>query len=299
MHFSHRVHMRDGASCEACHANVLADNGRTTTMLTGGERSNTTPHTHLPTMDQCMACHANGGAPAPKDPAQTTDAVTGASPGDWKSTDRRVSTTCSTCHLVDRDGLLQTTFDSGTLAPTGRWRDDDHRFDFASHHGATAAADPRYCESCHTPSSCDACHNAVVRPMALHPAGYDLTHGIDASLDPDSCSSCHTSQDFCVACHEQTLVGEVHQRPLGLDYHPEGFVDEPGSASFHGDEASRNIQACVSCHHESTCVRCHAAINPHPIDFSDRCGAMLERNANACTHCHGQDAKTRLQGRCR
>jgi hypothetical protein len=60
--------------------------------------------------------------------------------------------------------------------------------------------------------------------------------------------------------------------------------------------------ACVSCHQEQDCVRCHSAgapdslrANPHPVGF--RCGTLLRSNPRSCMKCH-QDQGA-LEAACR
>lgn len=226
----------------------------------------------LPLMAECLSCHDDGAED------------------------------CTTCHLSDRDGRLITELPSGSLVPKGRFRPDDHRLDFNTRHATASRADSAACTSCHSEDWCLDCHNNTVKPIAMHPPNYALTHAFDAQTQGGDCTgSCHVAQDFCVSCHERTGVGEFDRPPSGNRLHPEGFVSDVSSPNFHGPAAQRNIVACVSCHQENNCVRCHSAINPHPAGYTGICGAQLSRNETACITCHGgSDASLeRLRALCR
>lgn len=222
----------------------------------------------LPSMQRCEDCHGEQG----------------------------IELGCAGCHLADASGKLETSFDSGTLVPTDRSTGGDHRFDFVAQHSLDAKVDGALCETCHTPASCERCHDGVIRPQEIHPPNYTLMHGMDSLAGETECSTCHQQQEFCVECHEETRVGEVATPPVGGRLHPQGFVEDPSSEVFHGEEARRSIDACVSCHSEATCVRCHAVIDPHPADFLDRCGEMLKQNKTACAKCHSDVSA--LRGPC-
>lgn len=265
LNFSHARHAQADVACTECHGDMRG--------------IDLASRAQLPTMADCIDCHLERNVAGQSDHIGPED--------------------CATCHPAGRDGRLLTRFDSGILAPTGRFRADDHRPDtFAREtHAALAAVDPDACSTCHCEEQCLDCHNGVMKSLALHPPGYAQSHGLDATRRPDECTSCHTVSDFCVGCHEQLGLGDFQRPPLGARFHPEGFVDDPGSAWFHGPQAQRNLVSCTSCHQEETCTPCHAGINPHPPGFDRRCAAMLERNASSCAKCHFDvDA---LRGICR
>ena len=236
-----------------------------------GEMSTDSPTSNatLPSMQRCIGCHEEQGAATQE---------------------------CAGCHLSDASGRLQTSFGSGELVPTESASGGDHRFDFVRDHSLAAKVDGEVCETCHQPASCERCHDGVLRPQEIHPPNYTLMHGMDSLSGETDCSTCHMEQDFCVECHEGTRVGETLRPPPGASLHPPGFVEDPSSESFHGEEARRSIEACVSCHSEATCIGCHSVIEPHGGDFLDRCGEMLKQNQTACAKCH-QDVAA-LRGPC-
>lgn len=272
--FSHAQHTEQaGIDCATCHGDFSSVQLAT--------------RYNLPTMDLCLDCHTG------RDDSPSDD--------------------CATCHLTTGgpgSGRLETRLPTGILIPTGRFRADDHRFDFLETHRNTAQADVPYCYSCHTEAECEDCHNGVLKPFSIHPPGYVQTHGIDAYMDQNDCASCHTTQDFCLGCHQQVgiMMGgptgdSLTGRPAGLltgQFHPPGWVralgGEPdtGLQSEHGKAAQRNIVACASCHTENDCIACHSTqpvrstvpVSPHPPDWLDRCGAAVNRNMTACLKCH-------------
>src|SRR5690606_19228098 len=111
----------------------------------------------------------------------------------------------------------------GVLIPTGRFRDDDHRFDYLERHRNTSQADSQYCLNCHTESYCEDCHNGVEKPLAIHPPNYTQIHAIEAYSDEQECYACHTRTDFCMGCHNQVglTLAEAGAPTSGFAYHPE------------------------------------------------------------------------------
>ena len=167
--------------------------------------------------------------------------------------------------------------------------------DFGAGHGRQAAAAPDTCASCHAESACSACHDGVVRPLEIHPADYLSTHAAPARRNDPDCTKCHRLATFCVTCHTQAGVTDRPGRYefAGRAFHPAGWVDYLGGPSDHGTEARRNLRACVGCHEEDTCVRCHSTdatatlrASPHPPGFDRHCGRALDANARGCAKCH-------------
>lgn len=165
-------------------------------------------------------------------------------------------------------------------------------------HGAAARASDAACMGCHQERQCVDCHNGPLRPSALHPPGYLAYHAIEARQDAQSCSACHSPQTFCQDCHKLARLGTRRaSRPApGVRVHPESWLGAtPGPQ--HSVEARRNLMACVSCHTEDDCVRCHTNINPHPSGYQANCAAALRRNPRPCLRCHTDTQ--RLQQMCR
>jgi hypothetical protein len=272
MKFSHRAHAVRNIRCGACHGDV-----RSMQLATRDS---------MPRMRTCLVCHNL--------PAESR--------GD-------ASAQCSTCHLVQPGGRLQTHLPTGVLLPP-RWLGRaDHGADFAQHHQRAAADNSRLCASCHSDDDCAHCHDGRVRPRNIHPNDYLSMHPIAARHNSPRCSSCHNQQSFCLACHQRvgvTMSGpEYNRRGQGrLHPPPEVFTTGPRSSRHHGSEAQRNLGACVSCHTERDCASCHATgrggglgVNPHPAGFLARCASALHRNPRPCLVCHQPDEP--ILGACR
>ncbi len=116
--------------------------------------------------------------------------------------------TCAGCHGVTTAVLpSRLHFDDPKRA-------DMHRAGFAARHALEARTDPALCVTCHTESSCMACHDrsgvvAGAGNLSPHPPGWvglpgsSNTHGPAARIDPVSCASCHggSGEQLCVDCH--------------------------------------------------------------------------------------------------
>jgi hypothetical protein len=188
-------------------------------------------------------------------------------------------------------------------------RGDAHTLGFRTDHKAIAGADPAYCANCHRQDFCLDCHNGVIKPLDFHGNDYLSIHAIDARKDDPKCSGCHRAQTFCLGCHERMGVVDLRTgvdgvfQPIGTkQFHPSGWNDPvaAGDPNHHKWQAERNIRQCVSCHRQETCLQCHATnasaaggagkmwVNPHPPTWrgSDRCFALVERNARVCLRCH-------------
>lgn len=229
---------------------------------------------HLMKMTDCLSCHDGQQAP----------------------------NKCTTCHLSEPDGVLVTRFASGSLAPSGQLRDDDHSRDFLRRHATMAGSDLDSCADCHRSSECEACHVSSSKAFRVHPPDWMASHGMQARSQAMDCASCHREQSFCVACHQTTgAASESRLRnPPGLlagkSFHPAGFMTA-GSATHHAFAAQQNMESCASCHQEQTCMKCHAAvgganINPHPAGFKasgEACRAFRQAPV-ACAKCHGGGA---------
>lgn len=163
-----------------------------------------------------------------------------------------------------------------------------HDAAFLTTHGArVAAGDLGDCASCHTEQSCTDCHEGLVAPVSVHPAGWRIVHGFEASNDVASCATCHTATRFCASCHVESDLVSAPDRtpPPTLSAHPPGWMT-PGAAINHADEARANLMSCATCHTGQQCATCHASVNPHGPGFADRCRRMLDAGAPTCARCH-------------
>jgi hypothetical protein len=256
LRFNHKVHVDKKVECATCHGAM------TDVQLASRQQ--------LPKMATCFECHDGTVA----------------------------SKACATCHPTQpASGRLQLTFPSGVLRPMqGNPLGLDHgpRYEFT--HGNRASVDRQTCMSCHAESDCQSCHDALQKPLSVHPNDYLTLHPVQARQDTARCSSCHRMQSFCAACHERTGVGmdaDRSLRPRNVKVHPDynTWVEVPGP-QHHGIVASRDLQQCASCHREESCMSCHSArserrqVNPHPDGFGAMCKRAASANDRACLKCH-------------
>jgi len=234
----------------------------------------------LPKMSSCLTCHDGKKAPA----------------------------ACTTCHPAGASGRLETSFDSGSLMPSGTLRGDAHDLRFRIEHARVAQNDGAYCANCHSRSYCQDCHAGRVKPFDFHSGDYVAMHAIDARRRTTDCSACHRQQTFCVGCHARSGVNadpktSEFQRPSQFPssgpaalrrFHPDGYwttnLPDQRASTHHSFDAQRNINTCASCHREAFCMDCHTTgqISPHPIGWkgSSRCKALASRAGRTCLRCH-------------
>lgn len=264
--FNHKVHIDRKIECKSCHG--------TMTDLALATRQ------QLPKMETCLTCHD----------------------GHYASED------CTTCHLKAPSGRLQLAFASGTLRPAqGNPLGMDHGPRFEFNHGARASVSRSECLACHAESYCESCHDSMQKPLSVHPNDFITLHPLQARVNATNCESCHRYQSFCAACHERAGVGQSADpmfKPRNVRVHPDyaTWVTTLGP-EHHGIAASRNMQQCIACHREESCMQCHASgtipgasrfVNPHPTDFAQSCRAMFQKNSTACLKCHVSG----IEGRC-
>jgi hypothetical protein len=235
----------------------------------------------LPKMETCLNCHNGSSA----------------------------SAECRTCHLTDPSGRLQLTFASVSLRPMqGDPLGLDHgpRYEFT--HSTRAKIDRRTCNDCHKDDFCMSCHDALQKPLSVHPNDWITLHAAAAHMDTMNCQACHRYQSFCAACHERVGIGfnsdpTLRARNLSVhgDYQTWVNIAGPG---HHAIAAARDIQNCISCHREETCTACHATtkvnpgsrgVNPHAPGFKSICHTLATANNRACLKCH-QDAELKMLG---
>ena len=265
--FSHQLHRTAGIECAGCHS------VESTLMKT-------------PKMEDCTACHQERG----------------------------ISTRCDACHVTKANGTLRTHFATHVLKPSNRVIPRaEHHENFNSGHGITARLEPALCRTCHEEDQCQKCHLNRSRMTGIHPGDYLRMHAVEARHRTLDCQSCHNPIQFCAQCHTQAgITISDGPRSFGRQgtprrFHPPGFTGSDGATGRpgqHGLAARRNLQACVSCHVEDDCVRCHSAgapaslrATPHPPGF--QCGRALDVNVSGCLKCHQDRASLlrRCQGR--
>lgn len=269
LRFDHAVHTSRGIACKTCHAGV--------------ESAALATRRHLPRMQACTSCHAEGGAAS----------------GD-----------CDVCHVTVSGSRIRTSFDTGELLPPPWMHGAEHGPDWLLRHKLAAGSDSAFCATCHSEQECVDCHDGRVRPRKIHPNDWLGLHAMAARQNDPSCMSCHREQSFCITCHQRAGVAMSGPSANTGDrgrFHPPKSVwtDAPRTPRHHAWEAERNIQACVSCHAERDCALCHATaarggrggLSPHPVGFDATCGAALAKNARPCLYCH--DAGDGSLSRCR
>lgn len=262
LRFNHKKHLDRNIGCAQCHGQV-------------GEVEQAT-RDQLPRMAGCFTCHN----------------LSGAARGDAKGE-------CSTCHLTNPNGTLKTSFATGAMEPPAWLHSAGHGADWLTRHKAVAANDSAFCGSCHTASECTDCHDGKVRPRDIHPNDWLSMHAQAARQDSPRCVSCHQLQTFCADCHRRVGVARdapSGNRAIGMRFHPppSEWTNAPRGPGHHAWEASRNLNACVSCHTERDCTTCHATkglnggqgVSPHPLGFVSKCRLALERNPRPCLVCH-------------
>lgn len=146
------------------------------------------------------------------------------------------------------------------------------------------------CESCHTKNRDEVVGTAVKIRHATCAAGDACVrcHGQTAhkasqpisALDMFECLDCHTRSAASLACNS------CHEGRL-----PEERVNTGTFAVTHGKDWKRNhglgsINACVACHDQQDCARCHGAGVPHGQYFILNHGQSAASGQSKCTSCH-------------
>ena len=141
--------------------------------------------------------------------------------------------------------------------------------------GKVSGVSMAVCSMCHNtqgaPSQCDFCH--ITPPSKnVHPKDYLQTHGKEALVDQAACFRCHhDKKQFCDACHA---------RPT-----PDHFSDT--WRYRHGPTAKKDPLSCTGCHDSKVfCAQCHQV--QHPADWVTTHGAVAKLSSGACLVCHPQ-----------
>jgi hypothetical protein len=262
LRFPHKTHLDRNIQCAQCHGRV--------------ENVELATRDQLPRMAGCFRCHS-----------QTA------------SNENTAKGTCTTCHLTEPSGQMQTEFASGELLPPQWLHLAEHTPDWIERHKSIAANDSRFCANCHREEYCASCHDGRVRNRTVHPNDWISMHAESARLDVPRCSSCHAEQTFCADCHRRVGVsrdGPAGNRGPSERFHPPPSVwsASPRGPGHHAWEAEQNLNACVSCHTERDCTTCHASrgvaggagVNPHPVGFERGCRNAMNKNPRPCLVCH-------------
>lgn len=289
------------SACETCHVGFDATVRKEPAKVVFPQANLIFDHkVHVKTWKiDCKACHGRFEGVGLATRQQLPKMVTCLTCHDGKY----ASEECSVCHLTKPSGRLQLTFPSGILRPTqGNPFGHDHGPRFEFNHGTQASADRQTCMECHSQAECNQCHDALQKPLSVHPNDFITLHPIQARQDTQSCEGCHRYQSFCVACHERVGVGMSTARslrPANVRVHPpyQVWVEIMGP-QHHGIAASRDLRSCTACHRENDCLSCHSdadrfgtrrVVNPHPAGFASMCKSLLSKNDRPCLVCHTED----------
>jgi hypothetical protein len=177
-----------------------------------------------------------------------------------------------------------------------------HQANFTRLHPQIAKSTSAACDTCHQQTFCADCHAARTRPMKveeilpdrpdrnfIHWGDFLTRHSIEARGNEAACQKCHPVS-FCTDCHRKQRLTSDSDNPLNP--HPSGWLT-PGSPSFHGSEARKDIVSCAACHDQgaaSNCVSCHRVGgpggDPHPPGFTSKHPATEINRNSMCVSCH-------------
>jgi hypothetical protein len=193
--------------------------------------------------------------------------------------------TCATCHLEKTPEVAAPLGTSSSIRmETSGLPVPGHTPNFATAHGEAAVAALPKCAACHAETFCTSCHDASGRPE-FHPADFVQRHGAEAWGSTQQCSDCHSSEAFCRSCHA------AQGFRVGKDVNAAFHDNQPDWLTAHAAAARQGLEACSSCHTQSSCLRCHSArdgfrINPHGPDFDP--DQVQEKARESCSLCHFQ-----------
>jgi c(7)-type cytochrome triheme protein len=298
LRFSHARHMKAGARCETCHADVAG--------------SDSAAERRLPAEPRCAACHDVEGARAGK-AVDPPSACRDCHPGfdfTLQGAPRPSSFPRPALHFSHARHLAR---GAGCAACHG---------DLTQVDVATRAQLPRMatCLACHdgkqASAACATCHpgprrargarietqlpGGTLRPGRGDPFGLDhgprfeRAHGSLALREREACAACH-AESFCLRCHDGAT------RPQ--DVHPNDFI------SLHPVAARQPEARCDACHRrQSFCAACHErtgvgseaggafrdpSARVHPpawmVPGPGHHGVQAARGIGSCASCHREE----------
>lgn len=256
IYFPHDFHVTEvEIECSTCHENASTSSSVLNESL-------------LPTMetcgycheidddDNCELCHTNPDEPRPiseSRPAYKQDFT--------HQYHLQKRPDCLTCHsyILDDDGTN----------PGKLWVLDDcrschqqqkpefHTLAWTKSHGlGMNLASQTRCQVCHTPESCDNCHELQPFNQKVHTGDFIQRHGFEARTGVTDCESCHDIEETCYSCHRQQII-------MPLDHNTPNWVNTlqgDGSQNQHGEAAMDTPEICQVCHRadqDGTCLKCH------------------------------------------
>ncbi len=249
VYFSHKQHAGTlQLKCETCHQGIDS--------VAYAEDA---PNKGLPKMEDCTVCHGQGET---NFSLKKVDHPIAAAPGG-----------CETCHKDLIDLVPESHKQVGWMK--------EHK-DFVNMSGPQ-----NDCKSCHTPATCQECHDAsnMAKDLApgqlyvpstpslspltthknltiekVHPDNFRFTHSIAAKGRESTCYTCHDERTFCVQCHNSEANGALI-KPIWHD--GGGFVTNGvgSGGGRHAQYARKDIESCASCHDvqggDPVCITCH------------------------------------------
>lgn len=191
----------------------------------------------------------------------------------------------SSCTMCHRESTVEALPVTDPADPRGVKLDERvtrvHRSGFLQVHGTEAVA-TESCSTCHATNFCEQCHEAAAAPV-FHAPNFLAQHAPEAYANGSDCTSCHNPEVFCRACHTGTGLGSKGR--LDVAFH----TANPFWIVGHGVAARQGLEACASCHNQTTCLQCHSAvggwrISPHGPDFEAK--RLGDANQLMCVLCH-------------
>lgn len=264
--------------------------------------------------ESCERCHINADdvpSIVALEPDARVAAIAAATPGEWpeptshERSDWQLAhgtvaleslETCANCHAAPSCSACH--LEKGPVIAAGLPRPDPdqvqgiliddvrpttHTLAFATQHGAAASVGLSDCSVCHIEQQCIDCHEGPSSPV-FHAVDFVMRHASQAYARPTDCTTCHSTEAFCRDCHTQLGVGAENIQSTNA-YH-----DAPTNWLIsHGQAARQGMEACASCHQQTSCLRCHSAktgwrVNPHGPDFDPK--RVADRSTMSCAICH-------------
>ncbi len=217
----HRTHFEAGVECATCHAGVAESRSARDNLRPGMDVCGAC---HDVADDAgCAMCHTNVdaiGRPRVRRFPRRSSPTPPISAGTWpappataiRPRTRRVCRPSPTAAPATPRPTTTATAASATptaptCAPPPTARSGPNR------HGGQARADEALCATCHTQTTCQACHAGDnVRPRT-HPLNFVFNHGVRARGNEQDCATCHGEPEFCSSCHvAERVLPDSHSR---------------------------------------------------------------------------------------
>ena len=170
---------------------------------------------------------------------------------------------CKNCHgrfsgLEEKSAMKPVDFQADcTLCHTGK-----HAFRHAK----------SYLSQIISSQDCKVCHGDRVLPWRSEHARLDWIrhHGEFALSGEEECMSCHEyGLSFCNDCHKKK---------------PPSHKPKDLWLKSHKKKAKENTKACLTCHKQSFCKKCHIGHTPKWLE--NHYSFVLDKGAESCQRCH-------------